>query len=372
MKRYHFILWAFICVGFGCEPSCEYVGDDQDSELINVWYGYNQHFGHLGRPQRWINVLGNVTRPGEVDHLTFQLNDHKAKRLSLGSDQHRLASPGDFNVEIGWDEVAVGRNELVIFAHQVDGRIVSDTVTIQVHEGKGRLPYIIDFAKVDHIQDAVQVVDGKWHLEEDGLRTTAPYYDRVLAIGDTTWVNYSSTIRLTIHGFTPPKPGPPTYNVTHFGVAMRWRGHHAQVESSVAAYVKRLVRGMEQPNRKWYPLGAQGEFLIKNTLDSCRWRILFDGDFKTKPALYAEKTNKLAIDRPIWIKTEVITLPDGRVRYRYKQWPDDKSEPDQWDVEGFELADYPSGSLCLVPHHTDVTIHEVTVEPLDLNHYVAF
>ena len=41
-------------------------------------------------------------------------------------------------------------------------------------------------------------------------------------------------------------------------------------------------------------------------------------------------------------------------------------EPLGWDVEGVEKRknDYPSGSLCLVPHNSDVTIHEVMVEPL--------
>ena len=28
---------------------------------IDIWYGEHQRFGHLGTPQRWINVLGNIS-----------------------------------------------------------------------------------------------------------------------------------------------------------------------------------------------------------------------------------------------------------------------------------------------------------------------
>lgn len=38
------------------------------------------------------------------------------------------------------------------------------------------------------------------------------------------------------------------------------------------------------------------------------------------------------------------------------------------NLEGFEnlpgWRDYLSGSLCIVPHNSDVTVHEVTVAPL--------
>ena len=28
--------------------------------MIDIWYGDEQRFGHLGVPQRWVNVLGRV------------------------------------------------------------------------------------------------------------------------------------------------------------------------------------------------------------------------------------------------------------------------------------------------------------------------
>jgi len=323
-----------------------------DSELIQIWYGPEQRFGHLGHPQRWINVLGNINRPEAVDSVSFSINGRPERRLALGCDLHRLGFPGDFNAQLSWDDVEEGANALLIKAYRKKGRPVSKEVTVHVGQDQTwPLPYCVDFSTTEHLQDVVQVVDGHWGLEDTGVRTLQRYYDRVLAIGDTTWKNYQATVRLTVHGFTPSEPGPPTYNVTHFGVAMRWRGHH---------------HDGRQPSRKWFPLGAQGEFLLKDNLDRCQWRILFDGT-QDKPRKYSEKRNSLAIGQAILIKAQVASLPDGRTRYRFKQWADGAPEPIAWDVEGLEAGDYPSGALCLVPHNSDVTIHEVRVEPLDLN-----
>jgi hypothetical protein len=288
---------------------------------IALWYGPVQHFGQLGKPQRWVNVLGNLANPEQIEAATFSINSGEQRPLALGGDLHRLAQAGDFNAELSWDEVEPGENTLTITVVSAAG----NTTTA-----------------------SVQIVDGLWHLEETGVRTAEPYYDRVLSMGDETWTNYQTTMRLTIHGFTPSTPGPPTYNVTHFGVAMRWRGHHTD--------------GL-QPSRKWFPLGAQGEFLLKDNLEDCQWRILFDGA-KDKPHKYADGRNTLVIGKPICIKTQVATLPDGCSRYRFKQWTDGQPEPTAWDVEGFEADDYLSGALCIVPHNSDVTIHQVCIEPL--------
>lgn len=316
---------------------------------INFWYGPEQKFGHLGEPQRWINVLGNISEAARLDSATFSLNGGAEQKLSLGSDLHRLAMPGDFNVELDWNAVRAGNNQVQVTAYSQDGKTISETVRLDVVRGKTwPLPYYLDFTEVDRLQDVVQVVDGQWELNENGVRTVQRYYDRVLSMGDTTWSDFETTVKLTINDYTPSEPGPPTYNVTHFGVAMRWRGHHTDGR---------------QPSRKWFPLGAQGEFLIKENKDSCQWRILFDGG-RQKPQQYSGTRNKLPMGEVMWIKTQVATTPDSRTRYRFKQWADGDSEPLNWDVEGFESGDYPSGALCLVPHNSDVTIHEVRVEPL--------
>ena len=318
-------------------------------ESIDVWYGLNQQFGVVGQAQRWINVLGSI---GESEHqqaLFYRLNGAPKKQLTLGSDLHRLAKRGDFNIELGWNEVTQGENRLVILMESRNE--ILDSVLVKLHvekENEWPLPYVVDFVEVKDLQSVVQVVDGNWILTESGVRTSEPYYDRVLSLGDSSWQDYQVHIELTIHGWAPSEPGPPTYNVTHFGTALRWRGHH---------------QDERQPSRRWYPLGAQGEFLLMKSQDSCRWRILFDGG-RHKPQEYGLSNKEVDTNQRMHIKASVKTLADGRSQYQFKQWLSDANEPNGWDVIGLEEKDYPSGSLCLVPHNSDVTLHRVEVKPI--------
>lgn len=315
---------------------------------IQVWYGQQQRFGHLGRAQRWINVLGRVSEPDGLSSATMRVNDGESRPLTIGSDTHRLADDGDFNAELAWEELRADKNRLQVKATWQDGTSKHSDVEIEVaRETKWALPYYVDFRNVHNLQDVVQVVDGKWRLTPEGVRTSRPYYDRVLAMGDRSWENYEATIRFTLHGFAPPQAGPPTYNVTHVGVALRWRGH---------------TKDGRQPSRQWYPLGAQGEFLIKPDLSQCQWRVLPSQKQRT----YARAVQKIDLNQPLRIKAQVATISSGDTRYRFKLWAEGEPEPLAWGVEHIEKGDedFPSGSLCLVPHNTDVTYHEIRVEPL--------
>ena len=42
---------------------------------IEIWYGDNQKFGHLGNPQKWINILGNVSDQDGIKSLHYSLNN---------------------------------------------------------------------------------------------------------------------------------------------------------------------------------------------------------------------------------------------------------------------------------------------------------
>ena len=315
---------------------------------ITLWYGDDQSFGELGQAQSWINILGNVSIPN-LNRLEYRLNEAKPVLLSFGSDKHRLAQAGDFNIELSWETVFDGVNMIQLSAHDQAGKVSTKTMQFRVTKNRQwPLPYQVDFAKIDKLQQVVQVIDGHWDLTDQGVRTVFPYYDRVICMGDTSWYNYETTVELTIHNWAASAPGPPTYNVTHFGQALRWRGHHDDDN---------------QPRRKWYPLGAQGEFLLQDAPAKGRWRILYDGNTELKPPTYSERTNSFKPGSRIKIKSQVRTMPDGLTRYRYKQWTG-VSEPLGWDVEGFEVDDYESGALCVVPHNSDVTIHSIRVEPL--------
>lgn len=318
---------------------------------IDFWHGPVQRFGVPGRAQAWINVLGDVQPARQVAELSYAVDGGPPRPLAVGSDLHRLAQRGDFNIELGWDEMAEGVHTVAVTARFRNGIEVTRDATVQVAAPRDwPLPWTVDFARVANLQDVVQVVDGRWRLEADGVRIVEPYFDRLLVMGDTTWTDYDAAVRLTVHGFTPPDPDyeAPTYGVTHIGVALRWRGHHDDGR---------------HPRLQWYPLGAQGEFLARVDPDSARWRVLRD-QRPDKPQLFQPGYGRLEVGTPMWLRAQVRTLADGRSRYRFKQWADHDPEPEAWDVEVLEDDDLPSGSLGIVPHHTDVTVHEVRVVPL--------
>ncbi|MCD4729373.1 MAG: hypothetical protein K8R74_02150, partial [Bacteroidales bacterium] len=64
---------------------------------IDVWYGDEQSFGQEGVPQRWVNILGNVSDADGVASLHYTLNGSSNVTLSIGTDGKRLQSEDDFN-----------------------------------------------------------------------------------------------------------------------------------------------------------------------------------------------------------------------------------------------------------------------------------
>ena len=175
--------------------------------VIALWYGPVQHFGAPGTTQRWINVLGTVQSEPGLAQLSYHLNQGPAHLLSTGPDGRRLAREGDFNVEIHRDSLQAGENKLVITA--VDSVSRAATTTARVLYDRPRswpLPYAVVWDNVDTLQRAVQIVDGHWQRVPGGIRTVAPYYDRVIAVGDTSWTDYKVSTSVIFHGFTPPPP----------------------------------------------------------------------------------------------------------------------------------------------------------------------
>ena len=314
--------------------------------VIALWYGEVQHFGTPGTTQRWINVLGTVQSEPGLAQLSYQLNQGLAHSLSTGPDGRRLAQEGDFNVEIHRDSLQVGKNKVVITAVDSVGRTTMTAVQVHYHRPRSwPLPYTVVWDDVDTIQRAVQIVDGHWQRVPGGIRTVAPYYDRVIAVGDTSWTDYEVNTSVIFHGFTPPRPGPPTFGVSHAAIATRWPGHDDDEE---------------QPHVKWFPLGATAEFRLTDLLDSCRWRV-FDGE-----SLYVEdmtKIRKITLETRYRMKHRVQQIDSIRTRYQVKLWEDAEAEPATWDLEAVEASanNINSGSALLLAHNTDVTFGDIRV-----------
>ena len=262
---------------------------------IDVWHGKRQRFGHLGLPQRWINVLGAVSPAEHIAQLHYAINGGDFLPLSKGPDLYRLASAGDFNIEIDHADLEAGENQIVIRAKDRDGEAAEETVVADYMPGVvWPLPYEIDFTKATDLQEVCQVVDGRWRLEKDGVRTADPYYDRVLAFGDMNWKDYALTAEVVFHGFPGPDPGGgPGFGVNHAGIGLRWRGHDDDGR---------------QPHVAWYPLGAATEFTLRKDLSQCRWRIIPGPPQKT---VYAQKPYPIELGRKYWIKAKSKRCPTG-------------------------------------------------------------
>ncbi|RKN82656.1 hypothetical protein D7Z94_02095 [Ulvibacterium marinum] len=318
---------------------------------ISLWYGTEQSFGNIGHPQAQINVLGNIQTDSVGITTYYMLNDTQEKHvLTLGSDLHRLAAHGDFNIEIYRDRLKKGKNLVSIYVAKDKTVLASKEITLNYNpETEWPLPYSVNWAEVKDILDVVQVVDGHWKITPQGIRTQDVYYDRVLAMGDTSWRNYEVTTTVTFHGYTPPEEGPPTYNVSHAALATLWPGHD---------------KDSLQPNRKWHPLGATAEFRITDGYKDCRWRI-FDGD-----NFYAEqkedKYRNIEEGLPYKMKHRVQDLTDNSVRYSVKLWDASREEPEEWDFQAIETSKtkHLGGSCLLIAHNTDVTFGNVDIIPL--------
>ncbi len=310
--------------------------------VITFWYGSEQKFGEAGLPQRWINIVGNVSGTSSaVTSLTYSLNDGLERALTIGPTSTRLTQPGDFNIEIGIDELQGGENMLQVKAVNEAGLEKTEIVTINFTKGN-TIPenYSIDWSKVGSIQDVAQVVDGHWVLENGGIRSIAPGYDRLVAIGDMSWRQYEATVPVTINAivenYDPPGGGP------FLGLISHWQGHTADGN---------------QPSVQWWPLGTCAGYVWQKA--STKYEMV---DYSYQ--VYGTGT-PLQVGGKYFMKIRSEIIGDG-ILYRMKVWPQDQTEPSSWNLERTEAvaADQKSGSLLLVSQFLDVTFGNVNVVPV--------
>jgi len=283
--------------------------------MIDLWYGDRLRIGHLGSPQRWVNILGRVG--SDVVQLATSLNGGRMLAVSIGGDGHRLARPGDFNVEVDRADLVEGQNQVELTATDSCGRFETRTVTLEV--------------------------------TADGVRSVEPYYDRVIGLGDVTWTDYEIETTVTFHGIREPfeEKGDAGAMVIHAALATRWPGHDDD--------------GL-QPRVKWHPLGATAEFRVNPSWEGCSWRIL-GGRSETSGEMVvvnAEKERTIRTGVRYGMKHRVETLGDGGADYRVKLWEADDAEPEDWYVHLHKgPGEVASGGALIIAHYTDVTFGNV-------------
>jgi hypothetical protein len=193
-----------------------------------------------------------------------------------------------------------------------------------------------------------QVIDGQWALDGGGLRPLVFDYDRLVALGDMSWRDYTVTVPVTIFSVDPagypyPSAGPGV------GFLTRWNGHFDSGSGAT-------------PLTGWSRLGALGWY---------RWQ-LSGGVYTQKLYLTgASNTTIGATDRALELgvaylfkmKVESSALPNEAAYYQFKVWPASAAEPAAWDIAGRGNAFEPEGgSVVLVAHHVDARFGPVTVE----------
>jgi hypothetical protein len=312
--------------------------------VIDIWYGHEQYFGHLGSSQRWVNVLGNM-QMGIADSMLafyYTLNNGPQVNLSTGADYRRLVMGGDFNIDLAVEDLVDGANQVIITAINSNPPLDTTIDTVIVHYDAGnvwQLPYTAEWDTLDQIEDVAQVVDGIWENQADNtVRTMQVGYDRLIAIGDTTWGDYEVTAPITIHS-----------GVSYYGVGFlfRWEGHS---DDPVAGW---------QPKTGWLPYGG----LCWYRPD---WLLLMGNAEATLDAV--ERTLSLGVT--YMFKARVKTIPGVGGKYSFKVWEQGQPEPPEWEMTGQEeLTDPQFGSILLLAHYADVSFGTVTIEPVETSLY---
>lgn len=321
------------------------------SHPINLWYGESQHFGRQGVPQKWVNILGSIESTDQLQSLNYTLNGGSPSDLSIGPDTRRLANNGDFNVEIDIDDLQEGENTVTIEFKTIDGDSFNKSVTLDFASDQiWPNPYSVDWERVSNIQDAVQIVDGKWEYDAEGVRPSEIGYERILAIGDTLWEDYEITVPVTVHsvdsnGYNPVSVSP------GLGIAMRWQGHSDLGD---------MLDGPWQPVIGSIPFGADIWY-----------------DWASGGMLYLEGENELFEEDPSARTIELgqtylfkfrVETPSDQSEgslYSFKMWEASNNEPTDWELFGRENGnDVPSGSLLLIVHHVDATFGDISITPI--------
>ena len=330
---------------------------------IDVWYGDSQRFGHLGVPQPWINILGNVSGPNLVTELAYTLNGGAEQPLGMGADGFRLVRAGDFNIEIDSADLNDGANQIMIKATDSMATTVFKAVTIQYDAGNIWPPnHVATWTSAD-IQVDAQVVDGKWSAQNGVARPLELGYDRLLAIGDLTWPDYEVEVPITVHSLDPEgycgiNNGPGV------GLVLRWQGHYLTDDDQAIG---------RQPRTGWSNLGALGWYHWGhngNCVPGGPEALQFKGyGGATSIGNGYDSSHQLEFNTPYIFKLSVESTTDPAY-YRFKVWKAADPEPVQWNLYGVGAAGGPdAGSLLLVAHWVDATFGQVTVTPLNTTTY---
>lgn len=315
---------------------------------LTFWDGKRQTFGLIGVPQRWVNILGNVSDPNGIASLNYTLNGGPVVALSLGQDTRRLAGTGDFNIDIAYSALLPlpDSNIVAVTARNGYGVYTHDTVIVRYLSGTvWPRAYSVSWANTSSLTDSAQVVDGLWQVTPAGLRIMNDGYDRLVAIGDSTWRDFEIVVPITIHSFDPAGYGSINGSPS-IGLFFGWSGH---TDNPVSGW---------QPKTGYKPYGCGAFYRFETTGEKLSiWDNVYDYSGKTIP-----------YDVPYYFKVRVEWTGSG-ILYSFKVWDVSVSEPAKYDLtwQG-PPTDPQQGSVLLLAHFVDATYGKVAVTPITSDH----
>ena len=347
---YHFRITSADADG-RTSASKDYTFITSPDPVLNVWYGDTQPFGHIGRPQKWVNILGNVTDPDGVASLTYSLNGQPAVNLTMGPDSERLAALGDFNIDLAYTDLQNSINTVTITATDTLGHQTVKTVNIDYSAGNvWPIPYTVDWSKAGStagIQNIAQVVDGLWKPDSTGIRPVEIGYDRLVALGDVSWTNYEVTVPFVVHGINPSCTqdiysciGDPSV-----GVIVRWPGHYNADGT--------------RPYWGYVPIGASaGLNWYRSDLTNAHLRL----DGSQFESLASDVGRNWQFETKYYFKVRAETIAGQGQYYSFKAWQDGDQEPSTWNLVGKEpLSQLGNGAVLLLAHDMDVSFGNISV-----------
>lgn len=334
--------------------------------IITLWYGDNQTFGQLGIPQPWVNILGTIVAPnGSIRSAQYTVNGGPPQPLAIGANSWRLVQPGDFNAEIAYSSLNPGPNTVVITATDLFGNQTSQNVTVNYVAGRTwPANYsITNWSQVGNIQNAVQVIDGKWKIQPDGsIRTEQVGYDRLLTLGDmSTWQNYVVSAEFTLHFISDANiPAPANHGDADcgIGILVGWKGHtntpppHWPANGPAA----QPNFGHPFPAVGWYS-SAGGKGLVlqlyENTPTHPEKEVVYQPSAKPPLQFETKYVFKMQVQRH---------SGQSSSHFSFKVWPAASAEPSNWTLQ-FD-GDLSQGSVVLAAHRSDISIGAVNVSPV--------
>ncbi|RKX32780.1 MAG: hypothetical protein DRP71_11545, partial [Verrucomicrobia bacterium] len=355
---------------------------DNPVQLV-VWHGPDQRVGHLGQAQPDFNVMGNVSPIADISSLGYRVNGGLYQDLTIGPDNRRLVTGGDFNADIPRALLQEGLNTVTIRALGTTGQVTTATVNVTLESGGDYpLPATIAWGGLADAQDAGQYVDGHWNIEGNGLRTLQSGYDRIFLIGTEDWQDYEVLVPITINAVENGPAG--------LGLLMRFTGHvvggHRNWPDAQPKWGYQPFGGIgwlwwfdgptADPTMQFY----HGDYDVTDNFGN---PAALPGDSSAIPFGAAEHTQSFgqtaaALGSAYWMRMRCVTAPDaadgdGVTLYSWKIWETGTQEPASWSWQVSQESKYAlrKGGVALLAHHVDATFGDVEVTEIPASEIVG-